>query len=139
MSDEQWIANLIFSTIEREGLTTEDCADLGHKILARFRPLVDEDQNIYDDAYYLQSAANPRAVIARFNEIMKEIVKELEAEYGHASTDDICFHPVFVLMSDKINAMGGYGYRYSEAYKLVVAKMTPEARRIHGIENGATA
>lgn len=97
------------------------------------------DQNIYDDAYYLQSASNPRAVIARFNEIMKEIVKELEAEYGHASTDDITHHPVFVMLADKVQALAGYGYRYSNAYTEVVKKMSPEARRIHGIPDEEAA
>ena len=94
----------------------------------------DDGSNIYDDALYLQSAANPRAVVARFNRMVKLIVKELESEYGYAGTDDICHHPVFVMMSDKLNDMAGHGYRYSTAYDLAIRKATPETLKLLGIE-----
>lgn len=90
--------------------------------------------NIYDDAIALQSAANPRAVVARFKAMMDEIVKELEQTYGHASTADIEHHPVFVVMCDKLQSLAGYGYRYSEAYKQVIKRASPETLKLWGIE-----
>jgi hypothetical protein len=110
-------------------------AAIMREAVAAYRTATEDDgSNIYDDAYYLQSAANPRAVVARFSVMVRRIVKELEAEYGHASTSDIEHHPVFVLLADKVQSMAGYGYRYGNAYEQVVAKMSAEAKRIHGIE-----
>jgi hypothetical protein len=110
-------------------------AAIMREAVARYRTANEDDgSNIYDDALYLQSAANPRAVVARFGVMLKRIAKELETEYGHASTDDITHHPAFVLMADKIQAMAGYGYRYSNAYDEAIKRATPETLALLGIE-----